>query len=201
MIEHFDIQRVSLGGPIFDVEKLRWLNGLWLREDCSPEQLADRLQEWALNRDMLMKLVPHLQSRIEVFSDMAPLAAFFLSGMLPLTPESFAASNLDEDELLTLLQCSAWRLESLNDWSRDRIFAEIKSLADGLGIKLKDFMPPLFIAVAGTTSSISVVDSMEVLGPDMSRARLRHAVEVLGGVGKKKLKKLEKRYHEACAAQ
>ncbi|MCB1848353.1 MAG: glutamate--tRNA ligase, partial [Halieaceae bacterium] len=33
MIENFDIQRVSLGGPIFDVEKLRWLNGTWIRED------------------------------------------------------------------------------------------------------------------------------------------------------------------------
>ncbi|MFT6552321.1 MAG: glutamyl-tRNA synthetase, partial [Zhongshania marina] len=196
MIDNFDISRVSLGGPIFDVEKLRWLNGLWLREDCSLEQLADRMQEWALNRDTLMKMLPHVQSRIEVFSDMAPLAAFFLSGMLPLTPASFAASSLGEEELVTVLQCTAWRLEALNDWQRDRIFAEVKSVADGLGIKLKDFMPPLFIAIAGTTSSISVVDSMEVLGPDMSRARIRHAIEVLGGVGKKRLKKLEKQYQE-----
>jgi glutamyl-tRNA synthetase len=37
---------------------------------------------------------------------------------------------------------------------------------------------------------------MEVLGPDMSRARIRHAIEVLGGVGKKRLKKLEKQYQE-----
>ena len=196
MIDNFDISRVSLGGPTFDVEKLRWLNGLWLREDCSLEQLADRMQEWALNRDTLMKMLPHVQSRIEVFSDMAPLAAFFLSGMLPLTPASFAASSLGEEELVTMLQCTAWRLEALNDWQRDRIFAEVKSVADGLGIKLKDFMPPLFIAIAGTTSSISVVDSMEVLGPDMSRARIRHAIEVLGGVGKKRLKKLEKQYQE-----
>src|SRR5690554_8050231 len=32
MVEHFDIQRVSLGGPIFDVEKLAWLNGQWIRD-------------------------------------------------------------------------------------------------------------------------------------------------------------------------
>ena len=44
MIEAFDISRVSLGGPIFDVEKLSWLNGMWIREDLSLEQLADRLQ-------------------------------------------------------------------------------------------------------------------------------------------------------------
>ena len=65
---------------------------------------------------------------------------------------------------------------------------------------MKDFMPPLFIAIAGTTASVSVVDSMEILGPDISRARLRHAVEVLGGVGKKRLKKLEKRYQAALSS-
>jgi glutamyl-tRNA synthetase len=39
-----------------------------------------------------------------------------------------------------------------------------------------------------------VMDSMDLLGADMSRARLRHAIELLGGVGKKKLKKMEKSY-------
>ncbi len=50
MQDAFDIQRVSLGGPIFDVEKLRWLNGMWIREDLSEEQLAQRLVEWAYNQ-------------------------------------------------------------------------------------------------------------------------------------------------------
>jgi glutamyl-tRNA synthetase len=197
MLENFDVSRVSLGGPIFDVEKLRWLNGLWLREDLDQEQLAQRLMEWALNKETLAKILPHAQSRIEVFSDLAPLAAFFLSGMLPISPESFSACNLDEEELVSVLQAAAWRLEAEQDWQRDTLFAAIKSLADGMEIKLKDFMPPLFIAIAGTTASISVVDSMEVLGPEMSRARLRYAVDVLGGLGKKRLKKLEKRYQQA----
>ena len=47
MLDNFDIQRVSLGGPIFDVEKLSWLNGLWIREDLSQQQLAQRLHDWA----------------------------------------------------------------------------------------------------------------------------------------------------------
>lgn len=197
MLENFDLNRVSLGGPIFDVEKLRWLNGLWLREELSQQQLAERLVQWALNQETLMKILPHAQNRIEVFSDLAPLASFFLSGMLPLTPESFSQCALDEEELVAVLQCAAWRLEAETEWQRDTLFAVIKQLADGLGIKMKDFMPPLFIAIAGTTASISVVDSMEVLGPEMSRARLRHAVEVLGGLGKKRAKKLEKRYQDA----
>ncbi len=63
-------------------------------------------------------------------------------------------------------------------------------------IKLKDFLAPLFIAIAGTSASFSVMDSMVLLGPDMSRARLRHAVEALGGYGNKALKKLEKEFQK-----
>ena len=70
----------------------------------------------------------------------------------------------------------------------------MKAIADGLDVKTKDFFAPLFIAISGTQASISVTDSMEIVGPDMSRARVRYAVDVLGGVGKKKLKKLEKAY-------
>lgn len=199
MLTHFDIQRVSLGGPIFDIEKLRWLNGLWLREDFSIEQLADCLQSWAFNRDNLIKVLPHAQQRMEVLSDFAPLASFLASGMLPLTPASFAECKLDEDQLKAVLQFSLWRLEGLRQWQRDDIFATLKLLADQLGLKLRDFLAPLFIAIAGTTSSFSVMDAMDLLGPDMSRARLRHALNVLfGEIGKKQQKRLEKDY-EALA--
>jgi glutamyl-tRNA synthetase len=79
-------------------------------------------------------------------------------------------------------------------WDRDNIFNALKAVADAMGIKLKLFLAPLFIAIAGSSASISVIDSMNLLGADMSRARLRHAINLLGGVGKKKLKKMEKTY-------
>ena len=149
-----------------------------------------------MNRETLTKMLPHLKQRIEVFTDIAPLAGFFLSGMLPLSKESFAQCTLEEEQLVEVLQCCLWRLEAEPDWQRDTLFADIKALVDGLGLRMKDVMPPLFIAIAGTTASISVVDSMEILGPEISRARIRHAIDILGGVGKKKLKKLEKRYQQ-----
>ncbi|WP_286804543.1 glutamate--tRNA ligase [Marinimicrobium sp. UBA4209] len=194
MQAHFDINRVSLGGPIFDVEKLSWLNGLWIREDLSTEQLADRLQAWALNRDNLLKVLPHAQSRMETLGDFAPLVSFLASGNLGLTESHFTGNKLELDEQKRVLQFAVWRMETLRTWERDAIFAELKSLADATGIKVKDFLAPLFVAIAGTTASFSVMDAMVLLGPDMSRARLRQAVEVLGGVGKKQLKKLEKAY-------
>ncbi len=195
MEEAFDINRVSLGGPVFDLEKLSWLNGMWIREDFSVEALADRLQEWALNRDTLMAVLPHAQKRMETLSDFAPLSSFLVSGMLPLTKESFAESKLDEDQLKQVLQFALWRLEALRHWDRDDIFNTLKELAGQLDVKLKDFLAPLFIAIAGTTASFSVMDSMVLLGPDMSRARLRHALNIaVGELGKKQMKKLEKAY-------
>jgi len=201
MIAHFDIQRVSLGGPIFDMDKLRWLNGQWLRESLSPEQLINRLHDWAFNKERLQAILPHALPRIEVMSDLAPLVGFLFAGQMPVTPESFAVLKLDEEELLKRLQFLLWRMESLRHWNRDEIFATVKQLGDEMNVKLRDMMPMLFISIAGTQASISVVDSMELLGPDVSRARLRHAIDILGGLGKKRLDKLEKAYRQLGIAE
>jgi glutamyl-tRNA synthetase len=196
MQDHFDIQRVSLGGPIFDVEKLRWLNGLWIREDLSEAQLAERLVQWAYNEQNLMQVLPHAQKRMETLSDFAPLAAFLVSGTLPITEASFAEIKGEREDLVANLQFALWRLEALREWDRDAVWNALKSLAEAMGIKIKDLLAPLFVAIAGSSASFSVVDSMAMIGPDMSRARLRHAIEVLGGVSKKSAKRLEKAYAE-----
>jgi glutamyl-tRNA synthetase len=195
MVVAFDINRVSLGGPIFDTEKLSWLNGLWIRENLTVEQLADRLHDWALNRENLLAVLPHAIPRMETLSDFAPLAAFLASGQLAIDKERYVQLKLNEDQLKEVLQFSLWRMEALGNWHRNAIFNELKALADGMGIKLKDFLAPLFLAISGSTSSFSVMDAMALLGPDMSRARLRYAlIGVCGEVGKKQLKKLEKSY-------
>ncbi|MEH6551598.1 MAG: glutamate--tRNA ligase [Pseudomonadales bacterium] len=196
MLAEFDINRISLGGPVFDVEKLSWLNGMWIREEFSDEQLADRIQQWALNRESLMAFLPFAKQRMETLSDLAPLGAYLVSGVLPIKEDDLTGLGLEPDKLIEVLQFSLWRLEALRHWEREQIFTELKSLSDALEIKLKAFLAPLFVAISGSQSSISVMDSMVLLGPDMSRARLRHAIEVLGGVGKKKLKKLEKAYQQ-----
>ncbi|MCP5148263.1 MAG: glutamate--tRNA ligase [Pseudomonadales bacterium] len=200
MIENFDIQRVSLGGPIFDVEKLRWLNGTWIREDLDEAQLAQRLVDWAYNEANLMKVLPHVQKRMEILSDLAPLAGFLVSGTLPLSEASFAGIKAEREEIVRMLQLALWRMEALRHWSRDTIWNDLKELADKLELKVKDLLAPLFVAIAGSSASFSVVDSMELLGPDMSRARIRHAVDVLGGVSKKAAKRLEREYQQLTGA-
>lgn len=194
MIENFDINRVSLGGPIFDVDKLSWLNGVWIRENLSADEFMTRAQAWAFNEANLKPLVEHVQGRVSTFADIAPLSNFMFSGMLDINAEKFEHKKLEEGEVKRVLQFALWQLEALRDWNKDSIFAEIKLLSKAMGFKIGDCMQPIFIAIAGTPNSWSVVDSMALLGPDMSRARLRHAVTILGGFSKKETKRVEKEY-------
>ncbi|PAV27454.1 glutamyl-tRNA synthetase [Tamilnaduibacter salinus] len=194
MIKHFDIQRISLGGPVFDVEKLRWLNGQWMREDLDDEAFVRRIQDWWFNREALQALVPHVRGRADVFSDVAPLAGFMFSGMLDVAPEDFQHKKLEEGQVKRILQFALWTLEAQRHWSKDTIFADVKGLSKAMGLKMGEFMFPIFVAIAGTPNSWSVMDSMALLGPDMTRARLRHALHVLGGFSKKETKRVEKEF-------
>ena len=190
----FDITRVSLGGPVFDIEKLKWLNGLWIRESLSMDDLIRRLREWALNRAMLEKILPQAQGRIEVLSDLIPQAAYLLSGELALKPEAFGESDAEREQAVMRMQFALWRLEAQQDWSRDALFAALKGLAEAMDLKPKALFEPLFVALSGEKVAYSIPDSMAILGPDMTRARLRHAIEACGGVSKKAAKRLEKDY-------
>lgn len=194
MTAAFDLDRVSLGGPVFDLDKLKWLNGLWIRESLEDEELLRRLMAWGLGEQRWRSLLPHLKGRIDVLSDAAPMANFMLGGYLPLQASDFESGKLDAETRLKVLQFSLWALEARRSWTRDGLFQDIKALAKWLDIKMGDFAHPLFVAIAGTPNSWSVFDSMQLLGPDISRARIRAALEVLGGVSKKAGKRLEKEY-------
>ncbi|MDF1781319.1 MAG: glutamate--tRNA ligase [Alcanivoracaceae bacterium] len=191
MLAKFDIQRVSLGGPVFDVEKLSWLNGQWLR-DLDDNAFLDALMEWSFNRDYVAQIIPHIRTRVENFSQVADKAAFCFSGTLDVQASAFEHATLKPEDMKEWLQYLLWASESLRGWDRDSLFAEAQNISKAVGVKVKEFLHPVFVAIAGTTASFSVVDSMAILGPDLTRARLRHAIEVLGGVSKKQAKKLEK---------
>jgi glutamyl-tRNA synthetase len=190
----FDVNRISLGGPVFDQEKLNWLNGKYLREHHTPEQLLQKLVDWKFNAEFVTQLMPLAQTRAETLGDIAPLLAFFFQGNPDLNEDSFASSKLDAEELKQVLQLILWKLETQRHWEKDNIFADIKAVAEFKELKFKDVNAPLFIAITGSAASVSVMDAMAILGPDMTRGRIRHAITVLGGLGKKKLKSLEKEY-------
>lgn len=199
MVEHFDLRRVSLGGPIFDVEKLSWLNGVWLREMPAAD-LLDAFRQWAFNPAYAGEVVRQIQPRIHTLSDAVNWAGFFFAGQLNVTPEAFAHKKLSADDVRRVLQVTLWELEALRSWTHADISALLTRVSSTMGIKLRDFMPPFFVAIAGSTSSTPVMEAMAILGPDMTRARIRHALGVLGGVSKNETKEWEKSWREQQAA-
>jgi glutamyl-tRNA synthetase len=92
------------------------------------------------------------------------------------------------------LQFALWKLEALGTWNRDEVESALMKLAEVLDIKVRDFLAPLFVAISGQPVSLSVIDSIAVIGLDLSRARLRIAIETLGGISKKQAKNLEKEF-------
>ncbi|WP_417331284.1 glutamate--tRNA ligase [Halomonas cupida] len=196
MIANFDIQRVSLGGPVFDLEKLTWLNGVYLREDLDDQAFLKALMDWAFNEGYVNQILPQVRTRVDTLSDVAPLAGHFFSGLPDIDESSFESVKLEREELVRLLQFLVWRLEGVSSWNKEALLAEVKLLCEYFDLKMKAFLAPVFIAVTGSASSTSVMDAMAILGSDMTRARLRYAINVLGGVSKKQAKRFEKEYRE-----
>ena len=196
MMAHFDIQRVSLGGPVFDLEKLTWLNGLYIREDMDDQAFLEALMEWAFNSDYIGQILPQVRPRVETLSQVAPLAGHFFSGGPTIREGDFDSVKLGREDMVRLLQFLVWRFEMVSAWHKEALLTEVKSLASHFELKMKEFLAPVFIAITGSTASTSVMDAMAILGSDLTRARLRHAIEVLGGVSKKQAKRFEKEYRE-----
>ena len=113
MVDNFDLKRVSLGGPIFDIEKLSWLNGQWLR-DLPVEEFAARVQKWAFNSEYMMKIAPHVQGRVETFSQVAPLAGFFFAGGVNPDAKLFESKKLSGDQVRQLMQLILWKLSLIH---------------------------------------------------------------------------------------
>jgi glutamyl-tRNA synthetase len=179
MIGQFSLERISLGGPVFDLQKLQWLNGRWIREELDDERFACRVREWALNNEYLMPLVPLVRSRVSVLSDLGPLTAPFFSGIVEITLEQLLEGKLDRDTISVALELVLERIEGL-EWKKAEIESMLRDLAARTGIKFRDFLRPLFIIIAGNPVSVPLFDAMEILGRDLCRARLRHALVLVG---------------------
>ena len=120
----FDISRVSLGGPIFDIEKLDWLNGKYIREELTDEEFAKRFAAWAFAPEKVAQIVPLLKQRVERFSDVASLGGFFIDGSLEISEASFAHKAIDSPQAAKILQFTLVEVRSIGKagqrWNRGR---------------------------------------------------------------------------------
>ena len=193
MTASFDLDRLSTGGPVFELTKLAWMNGQYIRAMDS-RQFMDRVADWAINRENLAPLVPLVQERTQRLADLLGQVDYLLGDRAAVVESDFAHKRLDQDDCKRVVDHAKRRLDELTDWDRDSLQQALRGLADAMGIKVRDFLAPLFVAVAGRNVALPLFDSMAYLGRDVVRSRLMDALTVLGGAGKKQAKRLERDY-------
>lgn len=196
----FEIEAVSLGGPVFDTDKLRWLNGRYLREDLTPATLVETVRDWGFAPERLERIAALVQPRLEVLGDWGAMTAPFFADRVEVDAGALEVKGRSPEETADLLQIVIWRLEELRPFSAETIQTLFGELAGAMELKLRDFNLPIYAALSGRRVWTPLFDSMEILGSDMVRTRLRHAIDVLGGISGKRLKKLEKEYQARFTA-
>jgi len=175
----FDPANLSKAGAIFDVQKLDWLNGRWIREGLSEEEFAARVLAWAMENDRLKEGLKLSQSRISKLGDLPDLAGFLLKSDLNLEPAAFAKIKSTPEELLEILNTVQPDLEKILEWNVETIEAELRAISERMGKKMKVIVAPLFVAMSGSSRSLPLFDSMAILGRSVVRQRLKVAAKVV----------------------
>ena len=163
--------------------------------------MIDRVIEWAVNRDYLKPVIPLIRQRISKWSDLADHAALFLQGVPELTPAQLDVKGLEPDDVRRILCYSLWRLDELSDWTGEEINQALRSLADMMALKLRVLLAPLFMAISGKKSSTPLFNTLAILGRDITRARLRHALDTIKPMSGKEQGRWRKAYDAAKAEQ
>jgi len=187
LTEKFDPENLSKAGAIFDIQKLDWLNGRWIREKLSEEEFQHRVLAWAMENDRLRDGLKLSQSRISKLGELPDLMGFLLKSELNLDASAFAKIKSTPEELLEILNTVQPDLEKILEWNVESIEAELRAIADRMGKKLKVVVAPLFVAMSGSSRSLPLFDSMAILGRSVVRQRLKlaaQAVASLVGSGK-----------------
>ena len=191
MSNSFDLKRISLGGPIFDIAKLKWLNGRYLREKLSLNDVLQKVIDWKANPEFFAKILPLALKRLETLSDFFPLAEFLFNDVPKYSHESLTG-KMESAEVAKLLKIAEWEMEKASVWNRDELSSIFQRIAKVENIKLKQLLAPFFVAISGNSVSLPLFDSLEILGPDLTRTRIRVALEKLSthavGLSKKALK-------------
>ena len=184
MVQNFTFARLSLSGPVFDLKKLEWLNGQYIRE-LAPAELARRVSEYVLSAARVLEVAPLIHERIERLDQFVPMTAYLFGALegeldygweLLVPKKKFTGTPKDvHDALLE----AAESLDVVREWTPPAIEAPLRALAERLGWKAGDLFTPVRVAVTGRTASPPLFETMVALGAAICRARLRAAAEKL----------------------
>jgi glutamyl-tRNA synthetase len=125
------------------------------------------------------------QDRIERLSDLMPMVSFLYAGRLDLREEDLLHAKIDPETARKALALAQWRLDESPRFDLATIEQTLKDVAAAVGVKFRDLSRVYYVAITGSPTSIPLFDSMEILGRDIVRERLRGALAVLGAPSKR----------------
>ena len=185
LVKSFSLDRVSPAPAVFNVEKLDWFNGVYIRR-LSAEDIAPQLVPWLenglpgevarpLDSGYVRSIVPLVQDRLAKLSDAAELTSFFFVEQPRYNPLYIIQKGMVRDDTREALRRSIAVLEPLEDWTTNALESTLRALAEELGLKTGQLFGALRVAVTGRTAAPPLFQTMEVLGKARCMARLRSA--------------------------
>ena len=173
MERNFQLKNVRTGGPVFDLTKLKWLNGEYLRS-MSLDEFYGALRTTVLSDEYLRSIAGLVQTRIELLSQFGDLTGFFLNDNTQ--PEAYLPKNRSREETLEFVGEQLTALEG-SAWDQPAIEAALKQLSEEKQWTVKENFMLLRAIVTGSTMSPPLIESMVVFGKARTLDRLRRFVE------------------------
>jgi glutamyl-tRNA synthetase len=175
MLARYDFSRISLGGPVFDLVKLKWLNGEYIRKQ-TPEEFFAVLRQTVFSDAYLQAIAPLVQTRVETlgaFGDMADF--FFRDNVMPAESVWLPKKRTAEEtvafagDLLTTLETATW--------DGPAIEGAMKQLGTEKGWSVKENFMLLRAILTGSVQSPPLMESLIVFGKARSLDRVRRFIE------------------------
>jgi glutamyl-tRNA synthetase len=171
LIERFDLSRVSKNPAVFDEQKLRWMNGRYLR-DLSLEELKARLED-LIGREVPAEAVAISQEKMQTLADFWPLAGFLVERR-ELDPEAW--ERVMRDGAAERLRAAREALEGVDRFDPEAVERALRGVVEQLDVKPKEVFQPVRVAISGTTVSPGIFESVAALGRDETLARIDEAL-------------------------
>lgn len=174
-VGNFDLSRVRKAGPVFDAQKLDWLNGVYIREKNDRElvRLASEHIAASVPEDLLKRVIPLIKERITKLSDVEPVVSFFWK-------EPQIGKETFENSKSTVYITSALNaLSGVKDWKLEEINNALSEEVKEKGFKTGDFYMALRLALTGSRVTPPINESIEILGQDRVLHRLGEAQKIL----------------------
>jgi glutamyl-tRNA synthetase len=168
LTERFSLERVSRSPAVFDERKLRTFNGRELR-DLPLDDLTARLEAFT-GRDGLRPAVEIAQDKLQTLADFWPLCGFLFDG--PADDPEALARVMGADGASELLAEAREALAAVESFDVESVEAALRGVVERHGAKPKDVFQPVRVAIAGTTVSPGIFESVTVLGREETLRRI-----------------------------